>query len=228
MEILDAIPFEVDFRDLARRAHIEPGSDDAAAFEALCATAVEVAQPKAAYTVGYIDARGDDTVTINGTTFTSRVLRTNLAEVERVFAYVATCGCELAQIELAPGDFLAPYWRDALCAAALGCAVKCLNEHLSAAHALGHTAHMNPGSGDASVWPIEQQPLLFGLIGDVKGAIGVELTESCLMLPTKSVSGIRFPTAIDFESCRLCHREDCPSRRAPFDAELYESLHVEG
>jgi hypothetical protein len=36
------------------------------------------------------------------------------------------------------------------------------------------------------------------------------------------VSGILFPTEETFASCQLCPREDCPNRRAPYDAELFE------
>jgi hypothetical protein len=42
------------------------------------------------------------------------------------------------------------------------------------------------------------------------------------MVPTKSVSGIIFPTEADFQSCQLCERENCPNRRAPYDEMLYE------
>ena len=53
-------------------------------------------------------------------------------------------------------------------------------------------------------------------------AIGVKLTESYLMEPNKSVSGIRFPTEERFESCMLCPRQDCPGRRSAYDPELYD------
>lgn len=47
------------------------------------------------------------------------------------------------------------------------------------------------------------------------------------MVPVKSVSGIFFPTEIKFESCQLCPREVCISRRAPYTPLLvnkYEGL----
>jgi hypothetical protein len=44
------------------------------------------------------------------------------------------------------------------------------------------------------------------------------------MLPNKSVSGIRFPTEIAFESCQLCRRENCSSRRAAFDKNMYGDI----
>ena len=79
---------------------------------------------------------------------------------------------------------------------------------------------MNPGS--LADWPLEQQAELFEVLGDVRGAVGVELTESCLMIPIKSVSGIRFSTEVQFENCQLCPRDVCPGRRAPYDPELHE------
>jgi predicted transcriptional regulator len=83
---------------------------------------------------------------------------------------------------------------------------------------------MRPGSGDVTVWPIEQQQGLFSLLDDVEGAIGVKLMESCLMVPNKTTSGILFTTEEDFRSCEVCHREDCPSRHAPFNKTLWENL----
>ena len=50
--------------------------------------------------------------------------------------------------------------------------------------------------------------------------IGLELTDSCLMLPYKSVSGIAYETEATFENCMLCTRENCPTRRAPYDASM--------
>jgi hypothetical protein len=99
-----------------------------------------------------------------------------------------------------------------------------MDEQMDRRYGLSKASVMHPGSGDASVWPIEQQRQLFSLLGDVTGLIGVELTDSFLMVPNKSVSGMRFPTEMDFRSCQLCHREKCPSRSAPFDPELWESV----
>ena len=56
---------------------------------------------------------------------------------------------------------------------------------------------------------------------DVEKLIGVRLTDSFLMVPMKSISGILFPTEVRFESCQLCPRKDCPGRRAPYDQALW-------
>jgi len=83
---------------------------------------------------------------------------------------------------------------------------------------------MNPGSGEVEVWPIEQQRELFSLFGDVRKQIGVELTDSFLMMPNKSVSGIQFPTETDFRTCQVCRRKNCPNRVAPFEQGLWKSI----
>ena len=68
-----------------------------------------------------------------------------------------------------------------------------------------------------------KQVELFSLLGDAPADIGVTLTDSYLMVPNKTISGIRFPTSVDFRSCQVCHREDCPSRSAPFDQALWDA-----
>ena len=83
---------------------------------------------------------------------------------------------------------------------------------------------MSPGAAEAEVWPIEDQAPLFQLLVDVEESVGVRLTESLFMVPTKSVSGIRFASERDFRSCQVCRRPRCPRRAAAFDAALWEEL----
>jgi hypothetical protein len=84
---------------------------------------------------------------------------------------------------------------------------------------------MNPGS--LPDWPLSEQRPLFTLLGENPGTIGVELMDSFLMTPVKSVSGMWFPTEERFESCQLCQRHNCPGRRAQFDAGLYDRKYRE-
>jgi hypothetical protein len=85
---------------------------------------------------------------------------------------------------------------------------------------MGPTAAMSPGS--LADWPIREQRPLFSLLGDPEQAIGVKLTDSFLMIPNKTVSGLRFSTEERFESCQLCPREHCPGRRAAYEPDLYD------
>ena len=95
-----------------------------------------------------------------------------------------------------------------------------LKEHLDERFRLGRTSTMSPGS--LADWPIQAQRPLFSLLGDTQETLGVCLTDNFLMIPTKSVSGIRFPAEQTFTSCQLCPRENCPTRQAPHDRALYD------
>ncbi len=44
------------------------------------------------------------------------------------------------------------------------------------------------------------------------------------MVPYKTTSGVLFPTEVDFRSCEVCRRENCPSRQAPFNKKLWEEI----
>lgn len=227
METLTGIPFNVDAVALMKQARVEAGSDDAEEFAALVRLAVRAGRPKAAFAVSFIEARAGDTVRIGGILFASRTLSRNLESVERVFPLIATCGREMDEAFPAKGDMVKEFWWDLIKTHALGAAHKHLDDHLRRKFRLGKTVTMRPGSGDAAVWPIEQQRELFSLLGDVEAGIGVRLTDSFLMLPNKTTSGIMFPSAKDFRTCEVCHREACPSRQAPFNKELWESLQHE-
>ena len=223
MEVLQDIPFELNTDSLLARLHLQKQSDVAEELNELVETISPRMRPKALYRVSYVEDRGEDSVTIDGVTFTSRVLRINLDKVERVFPFIATCGKEIDEFDLASGDFMKQFWIDTIKEIALDFSHKYLNEHLNRRFALGKTSSMSPGSGDMDTWPIEQQRGLFSLFGSAYELIGVVLTDSFLMIPNKSVSGIRYPTEIDFRSCQVCHRENCTSRSAPFDRILWET-----
>ena len=217
--VLDNIPFRPELDGLLRRLHVSEGAGDAARVAELAAQAEAVGRPKALCKVAYVESKDDDSVVIGGIRFTSRVLRVNLDAVHRVFAFVATCGMELETWSQSIADPLEQYWADAIRAAALGEAHGALDAHIAERYRPGDTSTMNPGS--LSDWPIEQQRPLFELLGRGPDLIGVHLTDSYLMIPRKSVSGVRFPTETRFESCQLCPRENCPGRRAPYDKDLY-------
>ena len=216
--VLERIPFAPDVPELLRQARVKPGSEMADELLEQAAVASQLARPKALYLVAYVTDRGEDYVEVEGHRFTSSVLRVNLEQAHRVFPYLATCGWELHQWAEGIADPLLRYWADVLKQLALLQALRALDEHIATVYAPGDTSAMNPGS--LPDWPIEQQAVLFALLGAAARAIGVQLTASMLMIPNKSVSGIRFPTTEHFESCQLCPRENCPGRRAPFDSAL--------
>lgn len=224
LKVLEHVPFSLDRSALRQRLRVEADSEDGRVLDGLLDDVEACARPRAVYREVYVDARDGDTVTLSGVTFSSAALRKNLEGVERAFAFVASCGPEPDGISLPESDFLAPYWLDTLKAELLRAAVAYLKDHLHERYGMKSSSSMSPGSGDVNVWPIEQQASLFSLVGDVEDATGVRLTESFLMVPNKSVSGIRFAAEVDFRTCQLCHRRDCPSRSAAFNQELWDEL----
>lgn len=218
--IFDTIPWRLDPTEVFKRVRMDPAGPEAGDICRLFDAAHAIGRPKALYREGFIDARTDDTVVIDGVTFTSRVLRVNLDHAQRVFAYLATCGMELEAWARSLDDMLEQYWADAIMELALRKALHFLNGQIERVMPQSKTSTMNPGS--LRDWPITQQKPLFALADSGAAAVGITLTESLLMVPAKSVSGIRFPTEASFESCQICPRKDCPNRRAPYDKELYQ------
>jgi len=220
--LLTDITSTFDIPGLAKRLHVRERSMDELAD--LVAQAQPIARPKVMFGLAYVDERGEDTVTLDGITFKSRVLRVNMKEANRAWCYVATCGRELYDWAESLDDVLQHFWAEAIEEAALRDAMRAMNREIKRRFRPGKMVSMNPGS--LIDWPITQQRPLFRLMGDPTAAIGVELKESCLMIPNKSVSGVRFEKEERFESCQLCPRRDCPGRRAPYDADLYEKQYA--
>ncbi len=217
MEILN-IPFQLEPKAVLKQMRLrQENSYVVGIIEEMLAIARPVARPRALFEVAYVENRDGDSLTIGGVGFTSRLLRINLEKVERVFPYIATCGLELDSVTIPNGDFMKSYTFDVIKELALRSVVSYLETSLKERFAIGKLSRMNPGSLPA--WPITDQSKLFAIFGDVTGLIGVRLTESSLMIPVKSSSGIFFPTEVSFESCRLCAREACPGRRAAYNPE---------
>jgi hypothetical protein len=199
---------------------VREGSEDEADLRAMTGELQAAAQPKALYAMAFIEAKGEDYIVADGTRFTSRVLRVNLDEAQRCFPFVCTSGREAEAWAAAQDGLMRRFWADALNQALLHAAVLVLQENIRDRFQLESVSMMNPGS--LADWPLREQKSLFSLLGSVQDAIGVELTNSLLMVPTKSVSGIFFPAQESFASCQLCPREVCPNRRAPYDPEMYD------
>ncbi len=217
--LLRAIPFHANADALLRQAHVRPETEDAERMRELIAEAEAIARPKGMYKISYVEERSEDAVVVDGIKLSSRVLSVNLGDARRIFPFVATCGRELDAWASGIDDLLESFWAGTIMEAALAVAYDAVAKHLHEHLQPGSTATMNPGS--LPDWPMSEQAQLFALLGDPLQAVGVELTDSFLMRPIKSVSGLHFPTESHFENCQLCPREHCPGRRAPYDKDLF-------
>ncbi|GAB1484661.1 hypothetical protein MASR2M78_34790 [Treponema sp.] len=141
------------------------------------------------------------------------MLAKNLAAEKEAFPYIASCGPEIDEVPV--GDPLAVFWLDEIKALALDAVHDEMREIVRPHLPSGRLNSMNPGSGAATLWPLQEQKPLFHLIGEeAQKWVGVKLTDTCLMHPNKSVSGMFFFGAEDFVSCAYCDRLDCIGRRA--------------
>lgn len=217
---LDNITIEFNAKDFFKLLKMDNDYDYSPDVLKLFEEGKKIGRPKALYGIAYIEDRGEDWVVVEGIRFTSRILSVNLKDVHRVFPYIVTCGRELNTWAKSINDPVERYWADTFCEMVLREAFKKMNEDFNNRLNPGKTATMNPGSLED--WPISEQRQLFALMGEKVKDTGVELAESFLMIPVKSMSGIKFPTEFNYENCMLCPREKCPGRRAKYDPEAFE------
>jgi len=220
--ILDQIKFKPDFDAISVVLRLRKNSKDEKRLTDLLDQAVCIAKPKGVYAESFIDEIGNDYVIIDGVRLNGKLLPANLRNARRVFPYLATCGTELEEWSAGIAGFLESFWADTIMMFALGSAIDEIDRHLEKHLNPGVRSSMNPGSLEE--WSIQEQTGLFRILGDSYSRIGVGLTESFIMSPLKSVSGIFFPSEHSFENCQLCYREKCPGRRALFNASLRDGF----
>jgi hypothetical protein len=219
--LIENIPISLDPNELVRRLRLDKHENAVRLVEELLETARPLIAPKALYQIAYIDKKAQEAVEIGGLSFRSRVLRKNLDQAERVFPFVLTIGGRLEEKAGSSGDLLRQYYLETIADLALRSAASYFENYLKKHYGFSKISSMSPGS--LPDWPVTEQKPLFALLGDAEAAIGVRLTESMLMIPRKSVSGIYFPTEVSFFSCQLCERNLCPGRKAAFDESLKQT-----
>lgn len=206
---------------MKRKLRIEE-PEDVELFTEMIQKATELANPKVVFGPAFITARHEDGVSIDSYRFYCKLMRNNLTDVNRVFPFAATCGRELYEWSESIDDFFIKYWADHIMEVILRNAIAVIYDTIRNKYGVTKIASMNPGSLDG--WPIEQQDELFKLLENVQEDIGIKLTESYLMVPQKSVSGILFKSKSGYSNCKLCEMVNCPTRRESFESGLREKL----
>ena len=222
MEVLSNIPIKFSFEEISKylRINDKMQANQRELIKELIDLSANLINPKAVYKIAFVENKTDITLDIGKVQFKSKVLRKNLDKLERVFPYIITVGKKLEDKASSMKDLLKQYYLERIADLALDHIQKHLETHLKRKYKLGQISTMSPGSLED--WPITQQKELFSIFGDTQKIIGVSLTNSFLMIPKKSVSGIYFPTEIKFHSCQLCPRKGCIERKAPYDPKLAE------
>ena len=224
LRLLSDIPFDHDIGQWLRDLEVEDKirAREQNMLRRVIEQATDLIDPRAVFVVAYVEDRTEATVTLGATIFESTVLRKNLDQVERVFPYIITVGSQLEKKAGSVDDLLEQYYLEAVADLALQKTGEYLESYLQKTYRLGQISAMSPGS--LSNWPLEQQRELFCLLDNTEKNVGVHLTESFLMIPRKSISGIYFPTQVKFHSCQLCPRKQCMGRKAPYNPELAREM----
>ena len=216
--IQTSFPFQLDLNWLLKKTKVadDPDDEDYQVISAMLRDAGQVARPKYAFGIAAIDEKKETAVLVEGHLLESALVRRNLDQSHRILPYVATCGSEIDQWSLQFTDIMTSYWADEIKNHTLHQAIQHMHKTVRDSYfADQDLSQMSPGS--LPEWPILQQKPLFGLMADMAEAVGVTLTDSCLMIPAKSVSGFYFSAGGHFENCRLCPRTNCPGRRVPYE-----------
>ncbi|MGE4564424.1 MAG: hypothetical protein AB7F32_06105, partial [Victivallaceae bacterium] len=223
---LTDISFELDQTDLFRQWQIdEQFADDVEEFGGLIERARVIGRPKGLWREFPLRTSGKDSVEIGGREFHSRLLTKMLKGKTRGWIFCITCGKESDAL-LDPADPLVSWRADELRMQMLHAARQAVENDLKTRCRIAKVISLAPGSGQTEqLWSITALRDLFALAGgDFTTRLGVELTPEYLMLPAKTVCGIFVESAHDFQSCMLCRKENCPSRRAAFEQAAWDMV----
>jgi len=176
-------------------------------------------KPVAYYTLKPITSVGNSRISVDGLVFTSRKLARIFSGCSQAVIFVVTIGEELEK-EVAQltkeGLILKASVLDAVGSVAVEKVADWFDSmigSLAAANGDKVSWRYSPGYCD---WDIAQQKELFrGLDGK---PTEVNLTDTCLMVPRKSISGIMAmgKSCNTFSACRFCNKKSCPDRREEF------------
>lgn len=209
--------------ELARYLHMEEDAENPAYLfmqERLAELTSSDLEAVGGYSIGAIDELDlqAGTLTVEGVTFQvgSQVCG-YLKEATEAALFLCTAGAlfsDEAHALNAAGDFLEAYIIDAIGSLTVERAMDRIHELLAqeqAARGLKITNRYSPGYCN---WPLVDQRALFGFVGE--NPTGIVLSQSCLMHPIKSVSGvigIGEKARRRAYGCVICQNKTCIYRR---------------
>jgi len=214
--------FNMNRQRVLRDIGYAPDSKPSSRMEALVNDYIENAHqfisPSFSYVVRDIELVKGSSVILEGSIiFESGVIARLLEQCKKVAMFVLTIGnyLEDTAARLAQdGLVLQSAVLDAIGSDAAERLADSVEDQISeVAHNQGFTIsrRFSPGYCD---WDVSQQKMVFQVMkGD---CAGVHLTDGCLMLPRKSISGIIGigPCGLeDYNPCKTCNKDDCVGRR---------------
>lgn len=214
--IISIAHVDISAESLLSALHIDTKDDDLVeSVMTIYREAVKIAKPVAIYSCLTPELRGEE-IWLNNIAFKEPFVYKMLSECDIVVPYVASCGREIDLWSKSFADIFEQFTADTLKQMCLGAIREKLFSEVKQKYfdSEKNISTLNPGS--LKEWAITGQIPLFELLGGVTDDIGVELSKSLLMSPTKSISGIMFQSEESFENCQLCPKINCPGRRVPY------------
>ncbi|WP_295959378.1 vitamin B12 dependent-methionine synthase activation domain-containing protein [uncultured Alistipes sp.] len=177
-----------------------------------------VCRPCYGYEIYRNEGVSERTVGLGGVSLkTGPVITPCLKDAEEFALIVATAGAEfealLRRIK-ASGDIVREFLADMVGSEIAEAIGTVLSRNLAAEQAERGYAVSNSYSPGYCGWHVREQQILFSLLP--KHPCGITLSESCLMTPIKSISGIIAvgPRVIKAPyGCAICGRKDCYKKR---------------
>lgn len=198
-----------------------PGADIMEEIEKMKDTVRRILHPKFCFVIskeGSLDVK-EKTLEVCGRIFqVGRIITAQLRGSEAYAFFVATSGVEFERFQRdleKDGDMLRVFIADSMGSVIAEKTADIMERWLQIyinAKGWKHTNRFSPGYCG---WHVSQQQMLFSLLG-VKKPCGVHLTDSSLMIPIKSVSGVigLGPKVRKLEyTCGLCDYSKCYKRR---------------
>jgi len=182
--------------------------------------AQQLIEPSYSYVIKHVTlVHGTYVIIDNSVVFQSNIIARLLEQCDEVAIFLVTIGSHLEEMvrRLAEDSLmLQASVLDAIGSAAVERVLNFVQDKISEvarAHGLCISRRFSPGHCD---WEISQQKMLFQAMNS--NSADVRLTEGCLMLPQKSISGIigigpRSSNIDTYNPCATCNRQDCPGRK---------------
>ncbi|MFB0503745.1 MAG: vitamin B12 dependent-methionine synthase activation domain-containing protein [Candidatus Bathyarchaeia archaeon] len=228
VKVIDSVPVKLDAEEFLNTKEVERlrGRLENMEIAALIERCSRLIEPKAVYRpVEVMNIENDEVRLKTGDTLESIVLADTLECGQTIVPRVVTIGPRLEKEASKEGrnSVLQGWILERMGDYALGKAAAHVRS--LAEKSLGRAvSSFSPGSGTGRLFSIEQQDTLFQIL-DPQRNIGVHLTESYLMVPRKSSSGVFAATRHEYVACQYCPRK-CEFRGKPFGGE-YVSIRCE-
>ncbi|MFC2000287.1 vitamin B12 dependent-methionine synthase activation domain-containing protein [Chloroflexota bacterium] len=220
----EQLDIEIDRRRVLRNLGYSDEGEPSAAISSLVNEYMENAhqliEPAYSYVIRNVDAvRGSIAVVEEPVIFESQVIARLLERCSMVAVFLVTIGRHLEETagRLADDDLiLQSYVLDAIGSDAVEIVVDYVQDQTrQVAHDDGFviSRRFSPGYCD---WDVSQQKVIFQAVN--AASIEVLLTDECLMIPKKSISGIIGIGPSEggleyYNPCTTCDRRDCVGRR---------------